>query len=276
MASLLRDALADALIYASRLVDLPGELAAQVEAIKAKVRDLREPGRRKKRYTEMKLEELLVRVFARQARMVEQAVSLHTGRKALADIDDWFDFDWDPLDQVELINILQVAVREGINLLTDQTGIQFDPTRVNTQASKWALNYAGKLVRGINQTSLEAVRQAVNQFVTTPGMNLGDLMNLLPYNPGRAEKIAVTETTRSYAEGNLEAGRIMEKQFPGVSVVKEWFTNEDDRVCPVCGPLNETIIGINDKFDAGGIPIDGPPAHVNCRCWIDTRTDING
>jgi rubredoxin len=62
--------------------------------------------------------------------------------------------------------------------------------------------------------------------------------------------IAVTETTRVFAEGNKLAW-----DSTGVVSGSKWQTANDDLVCPICGPLNEQVTD------------DEPPAHVNCRCW---------
>jgi hypothetical protein len=74
--------------------------------------------------------------------------------------------------------------------------------------------------------------------------------------------IAVTEVTRSYAEGNQIAWK-----ESGVVEGKEWNTANDEIVarCPICWPLHGVVIPIGEEFDGG---FDGPPAHPRCRCWI--------
>lgn len=42
-----------------------------------------------------------------------------------------------------------------------------------------------------------------------------------------------------------------------------WRTSGDERVCPICGPLN------GKRKSEGWSGVTGPPpAHVNCRCWV--------
>jgi hypothetical protein len=57
-----------------------------------------------------------------------------------------------------------------------------------------------------------------------------------------------------------------------VRVTKRWYTNEDDRVCPVCD-LDETDreVEMDEDFSNG---FDGPPAHPSCRCWLDVGTRL--
>jgi hypothetical protein len=45
----------------------------------------------------------------------------------------------------------------------------------------------------------------------------------------------------------------------------KWCTGEDDLVCPVCSELDGKVVGTGEVFAPD---IDIPPAHVNCRCWI--------
>ena len=44
---------------------------------------------------------------------------------------------------------------------------------------------------------------------------------------------------------------------------KRWLTNIDERTCPVCQPMNGTLIAWEATFSTGDIM---PPAHPNCRC----------
>jgi len=102
-------------------------------------------------------------------------------------------------------------------------------------------------------------------------MTIGDVVNLLPYTESRALLIATTETTRVYAEANLLAGEALKKEYPDVQVIKRFFTNRDDRVCPLCAPLHGQEVEIGETFEGG---YDGPPIHCGCRCWVETTTRI--
>ena len=89
-------------------------------------------------------------------------------------------------------------------------------------------------------------------------------------NPIRAETIAVTEATRTYAEGNMVAWR-----ESGVVNGRIWQTALDELVCPVCRPLHNQITAFDDQVwhhptNPGlsvGLSVKNPPAHVRCRCW---------
>jgi HK97 family phage portal protein len=50
--------------------------------------------------------------------------------------------------------------------------------------------------------------------------------------------------------------------IPGFEWVRVWRTALDERVCPVCEPLE----GVPEDFWAGCF--EGPPAHMRCRCFL--------
>lgn len=77
----------------------------------------------------------------------------------------------------------------------------------------------------------------------------------------QAEAAAATETTAANTAGERafqkEAGK------KGEVILAHWRTEEDTRVCPVCDVLDGTT---EDKWPEEYR--DGPPAHVECRCWV--------
>jgi SPP1 gp7 family putative phage head morphogenesis protein len=86
------------------------------------------------------------------------------------------------------------------------------------------------------------------------------------FGNNRALRIAVTETTRIYAEATQIYANELVKEYPGFKVIKRWYTNVDDRVCPICAPLDGMEVAHDEDFN----DVENPPAHVNCRCWITT------
>ena len=72
------------------------------------------------------------------------------------------------------------------------------------------------------------------------------------------------------------AGEQLAKEYPDVKVKKQWFTNNDDLVCELCGPLNGKEVDIDEPFypPEDDYQDGNPPRHVNCRCWTTQYTDI--
>ena len=48
-------------------------------------------------------------------------------------------------------------------------------------------------------------------------------------------------------------------------IIKRWDTQADDRVCPICKPLEGATALLDEVFSNG---LSGPPAHPNCRCIL--------
>ena len=238
-------------------------------------RDADEPGYTDKMKLQDKVYKAVARHFRKQKAAIKEQLGFYfPGRKAELNIGA-INIPDDAEFMAELIKLLIHGYVGGVDLFLEGVNIGFDPTLTNAEASRWAKQYTTGLIRDIDETTEKAVRRVVADFIDTPAMTIGDLTSQLPFKGYRAKMIAVTETTKSYAEGQLETGRRLAKEWPGVRVVKKWHTNRDDIVCEICGPMDGQEVGIDEQFTTGlGDKVDAPPVHPNCRCWISTRTRI--
>ena len=132
-------------------------------------------------------------------------------------------------------------------------GITFDPSLVHAAAAAWARQHADVIVGWVGTTNEKVASQIVANWIETPGATFGDLKaQLAPAfadNLSRADVIAVTESTRAFAEGDAltykEMGmQVMYKppahpncrcwqavvRVKGANVVV-WKTNRDEIVC---------------------------------------------
>jgi hypothetical protein len=255
----------------SAVAVVTGRLIEMGYAIKA--RDGREPGKAEKERAEERLAALWRRIFRKQrARLLERLESEFPERKSIKVDLSFMDLDLDDEDRESLIKLLTNMLRGGISLFGQRSKPDVDYTLTNQQAAEQAREYVFDLVRGINDTTRDALRDAVSSFVQTPGMTIGDLADAIAPHFGemRAERIAITETTRAYAEGEIMAGEQLRQEWPDVKVIKIWMTNMDDLVCPICAPLDGMEVELGQDFDG----IDQPPAHPGCRCFLETSTAL--
>ena len=188
---------------------------------------------------------------------------------AVAGIGVIFDDFWDREELLSIIVLQDVLLKTtnrgglyAIGELQRRYRIGVDWGLVNRQAQDWAGRYAGELAKGITDTTKGQVRQAIVGWIDS-----GDPLNVLELTlreqvgiERRANLIASTETTRAFARGNQIAWA-----ESGVVDREEWNTVSDERVCPICFPLdNKQNRKVGGDFPGGYYP----PAHISCRCFL--------
>jgi len=132
---------------------------------------------------------------------------------------------------------------------------------INTAAAEWSKKYSYELIKGLTDTTRKGVQSAISDYYSQ-GLTMGDLeARLIGYfGPVRAEMIAVTEVTRASVQGELAVINQIQLDNPRIEFDTIWETNNDDKVCSICEPLNQT--------KRGEAWTEYPPAHVRCRCWV--------
>lgn len=153
-------------------------------------------------------------------------------------------------------------------LMPRSVPVLWDEAVIASHAADWAREYAGQLIRDVTSHTMDLVQQQVANWIRTPGLTIGDLRrSLLPaFGEKRAQRIAVTETTRAFVQGQ----RIVQDELRrgGLRLDMIWHTSADERVCEVCSALD-------GKAEGDGWAIE-PPAHPNCRCWTTLRLPARG
>jgi SPP1 gp7 family putative phage head morphogenesis protein len=146
---------------------------------------------------------------------------------------------------------------------------KFDAT--SPDALAWAKAHAGETIDDMNASTVEDIRNLVadafeQQFDVD---ELADKIADLIGDDERAEMVARTESMRAANEGQMQAwDQATEAGVLTGDEKKEWIVTPDDRLCPICEPLDGEQTGLDDTFKVDGDEIDGPPAHPRCRCTI--------
>jgi SPP1 gp7 family putative phage head morphogenesis protein len=153
---------------------------------------------------------------------------------------------------------------DGIDKLTTRVF-----TIVDTDALDFMTNYNLVLAGDVHRELVDGIKRTVMSGIAT-GKGVEDIVRDLGHvvkdresfrHAGskvfskaqyRMEVIARTEVLRAHNQGRIKFHRQV-----GVQKL-EWMTMEDERVCPICGPLDGKV------FDTGRFPQQ--PAHPNCRC----------
>jgi len=159
-----------------------------------------------------------------------------------------------------LENIFNVQARGVLAVSTAEI-----PDESFTTASfDWAEKEAGyTLPREMNETTIKNLRRIAETIGQDPSLSAAEITAALypTFSPYRAAMTAVTEVTRAKAAANNECFDILTEY--GENVVRRWSTYMDERVCPICRPLDNKKEKIYAKQFS-----EGPPAHPNCRCRI--------
>lgn len=241
-----------------------------------KRRDPKEPGRAIKEMYEDKLLRLIKRRFRTQKKQIAEALRWILPQKAIGNPDEWesrlSDDVWNDDETEAAIMALFVGIMsDGVQLAAEHITIGIDFTQVNTLAVEQARKQFLGWIKDLDDVTAEALRQGLENFASVPGYTLADVMAALPFEDYRALRIATTETTRMFALAEQTAAAELQNQYPELEVTKTWYTNMDDRVCLICGPLEGEVVKADEMWQTvDGIWISMPPAHVNCRCWMMT------
>jgi hypothetical protein len=138
--------------------------------------------------------------------------------------------------------------------------LDVDDAEAAAQISAWANANATARADALIETTRWVVGRARDAY--NPAMTDEDLDQLLraAFGDPRYDAIAIYETTDAMSNGVLIFAALL--GLIGIISLEVWHTMQDERVCPICGPLDGTM------YDVWGQQFpNGPPAHGRCRCY---------
>lgn len=134
------------------------------------------------------------------------------------------------------------------------------------EGSAWAASQARDVAEAYTQTSRDLLgkdsadwqaRQAQSEQISAGEI---DERTAAIFGTVRATRLASDAVTAAQTRG----GEWAVSEYSSLSDNDTWHTIGDDRVCPVCEPLDGQIRSVWSTM----FP-DGPPAHPLCRCAIN-------
>lgn len=154
--------------------------------------------------------------------------------------------------------------RKRTNMNPAKADINIDWSLVPSDAIGAVEKYVGKLIRGIDGTTLKDVQTIIEQWLESGGTvsDLSMLLNPIFNDPARAHLIAQTESNRAYNDGAIT-------RWEEAGVVKMKFrTTQDGKVCDLCRPLAGKIGTLEEGWysDALGRYVK-IPLHPGDRCY---------
>ena len=178
---------------------------------------------------------------------------------------------WDEIAEL-MIQVFFAGGMGGYDALPKGAQVLVSWDRFNQDAVRYLREYRLGNVKKISDVTRERSIDIIENWVKS-GEPLPVLEAQLEawYSPERAERIAVTEVTKIYAEANQTAW-----QASGIVGGNTWHTAKDDKVCSICKPLAGMTSPLDENgftTEINGIGLKSPPAHVGCRCWLTPTVD---
>lgn len=142
----------------------------------------------------------------------------------------------------------------------DTIGVNIKYSLRNTEFIRRNVN---NLIPPINQTTAKELSKKLEE-AKAGFLTIEETLDFLnEYMRIRAEQRAgVIAQNESSVIANATQFDVYNKS--GVVELK-WVTSRDERVCPICKPLDGKVVNINAGF--GNVRY--PPAHINCRCFVE-------
>ena len=166
-----------------------------------------------------------------------------------------------------MLSVFMAGAQSGTEMLPEGLRVLVDWDWFNQSAVDWLNTWGTSTLVDISATTERNITKIIGNWIQS-GRNIEVLKKQLAPWVGkeRAGRIATTEVTRAYAEGNVKAWRAT-----GYIGMKRWMTAVDERVCPICAPLHGMAVGLDENgftTESFGMGLYAPPAHPGCRCWL--------
>lgn len=163
------------------------------------------------------------------------------------------------LQEQELDFLIEKVYNNSRVEISKNLGVQFNVVN-DFQAKKLAMATDNKTYSSRLYDNNKVIAERVNDDIArmlyqnaSPNDIKKAIMKDFNISYNSADRLIRTETSKffnSAAEDSYKSA--------GITQI-EWLTEEDDRTCEICGPLD------GKKFPIGTM---NAPAHVNCRCTI--------
>lgn len=165
---------------------------------------------------------------------------------------------------LDVFAFLIVSGNVGGQTFLDKFDIDSEFDLKNQALLDFFADHENLLIKNVDDTTKEWIANVI-QDGKNRGLLPRDIMQLLiddgkDISEMRAELIVLTESAWAMSITEMETATRY-----GIKEII-WRTSIDDRVCPICLPLEGVQVQIGNHFTAG---IGNPPAHPRCRCFLE-------
>lgn len=167
----------------------------------------------------------------------------------------------------ELASFMLWSGEQGGQGFYDKQGIDMLFGLRNPQFINYFNDHSRLVINSVDNTTKKWIAKII-QDGKNAGLSPFEIQQLLidkgkDISAIRAERIILTETANAVSLVEIEAAKRM-----GFKEMV-WRTTRDERVCPICGPLEGKKKLFDESYDNGVVR---PPAHVSCRCVVEEVT----
>lgn len=159
------------------------------------------------------------------------------------------------------------AGEQGGQAVLDRMGLEATFQLTNDAVTQFLMEQKNLLIDSVDTTTKEQLVRVIQEG-REGLLTVSEIKELIDerfkdISRNRAELIARTELANAFNAVEYETLR-----QNGAQKVR-WVTVMDERVCPICEPLHNQEKQINGNFDSASFNGLRPPAHVNCRCFLE-------
>jgi SPP1 gp7 family putative phage head morphogenesis protein len=161
--------------------------------------------------------------------------------------------------------LLLTVLQAGKATAEAQTGQTVAEERVAQPLRQYIQTDAFTHVQGINETTRKQLQTTLLEGIQG-GEGIPELTNRVKTvftqaSDSRAALIARTEAAQAYAYANHATLQALATD--SAVTRRRWLASEDERVCPICAPLDGYTIRFDAQYPGG---LEPGNAHIQCRC----------
>lgn len=134
---------------------------------------------------------------------------------------------------------------------------------IQQMGSAWAHDFAEDMVEKLDETTTMQLWELIPLWYESYQPTEGLIMDVRSiFADSRIQIMSVAALTTVI----YEAARLLLTHVDEVDYLI-WRTKRDERVCPICRPLDGEVSDEKGRF---GPDLLSPPAHIRCRCEVQT------
>jgi len=203
----------------------------------------------------------------------DQQTNLAQPPRAADDLDGWLDSSLETATAALVMVFafhLYTSLFAGTQAAQTQLNLVLPFEKINAYVQDYLSNDALTHAAGITATTRDQLRSSLSEGIASgeSQTQLAARVQAVYANASanRAKQIAGSETAQAFQYANHAAAEATE-----LALTRTFLTSNDERVCPICSPLDGVTVAFDAPYPGG---VEPGSDHVLCRC-TETYEAIN-